>query len=690
LAEAQARYSLAYLYFLENKFTEASTVLEQVHDEFESFGDAKSAAVANLDLVEIDLHLNQYGSAVLLGSQLSGLFRKLGMRYEEAKINYFTAWAHISMGDFKPAARALKATKALFQREGNKLWLGVVEAAFSKMYLGERRPVLAASKARSAIRLFKLSGDERRRIDAEIALTEAVILSGDFRKGVRLAQRILKGKLVSYQKYETATLAGKGYYTLGEFREALEMFREAVRQVEQMLTGLYPDEVQFFFVLDKLEAYNLMVDCQLRLGEVDSALMTTLTGLRTVNSRKVADALLKKEIPARLLETREQLRAAMNRTFVSPGESGSTRGFESSLSVEEKIWANEKRIRALQYESGRRRIPRPPRLSEIQASLRADEVLLTPIVGPDSLGAFKTTRSGNEYIRYSISRSGLAVLLRKVHFLLERSVFNYRSDKLNDKSVDFYLNRLSEELIEPLHLARSESSLIVMVQDLFAQVPFVALPGLSAPSRTVKLTLTPDSIINRDSRRTDFTRKRNAVFGVSSEVLPQIEAETKEICRRFKSACSFKDGRASVEQLTGELSEADGFVHIAAHASRSSENPLFSRILMSDGPFFPFDLFGSGVRSALITLSGCQTAAPGLYYGNSFSLARAFYLAGSKFVLASLWPVSDKFSRIYMTEFYAALQKDSDIFAAYRHAVSKVRGITDNPAYWGAFILLGI
>jgi CHAT domain-containing protein len=43
-----------------------------------------------------------------------------------------------------------------------------------------------------------------------------------------------------------------------------------------------------------------------------------------------------------------------------------------------------------------------------------------------------------------------------------------------------------------------------------------------------------------------------------------------------------------------------------------------------------------------------------------------------------------------MTEFYATLQKDSDIFAAYRQAVSKVRGITDNPAYWGAFILLGI
>ena len=145
-----------------------------------------------------------------------------------------------------------------------------------------------------------------------------------------------------------------------------------------------------------------------------------------------------------------------------------------------------------------------------------------------------------------------------------------------------------------------------------------------------------------------------------------------------------------MSRLAEHLKDADGFVHIAAHASRSSENPLFSRILLSDGPLFPFDLFEGGVGEALVTLSGCQTAAPGLYYGNSFSLARAFYLAGCRFVLASLWPVSDKLSMIFMTEFYAALQQDSDIFAAYRLAVRKARCVDDNPAHWGAFILLGI
>ncbi len=693
LAETQARYSLAYLYFLENKFTEASTVLEQVHDQFESFGDVKSAAVANLDLVEIDLHLNQYGSAVLLGSNLSSLFRKLGMRYEEAKIEYFTAWAHISMGDFKPAARSLKAARSLFQKEGNKLWLGVVEVAFSKMYLGERQIARASEKAESAITLFKQSGDERRTVDAEIALAEVVLSSKNYQSAIELTEEILKSKLVSYQRYRAATISGKAHYALGNFGKAAKQFRLAVDQVEQMLTGLYPDEVQFFFVLDKLEAYHLMVDCLLRLGKLDSALMTTLSGLRTVNSRKIPDARLKKEIPAALLETRERLRAAMNRTVMNPSEGSSTRGVETSLSVEQKIWANERRIRSLQYGSEKNRIARIPRLSEIQASLHDNEVLVTPSVGPDTLGIFRTTRRENRYIPCTISRQGLSVLLRKVHFLLERSVLNWRSSEQADESIDFYLGQLSSELVDPLDLQESEDTLIIMVQDLFSQVPFAALPGLSqnAPvPKEVKLALSPDAVIRRNSAGIEFSERRNSVFGVSSALLPQIDREVGEIGRLFSEVRVYRDEDATVEQLIDQLSRADGFVHIAAHASRSSENPLFSRILMGDGPFFPFDLFGRGVSSALVTLSGCQTAAPGLYYGNSFSLARAFYLAGSKYVLASLWPVSDKFSMIYMTEFYSALHQNADIFDAYRHAVTKVRAISENPAYWGAFILLGI
>ncbi|MBD3218970.1 MAG: CHAT domain-containing protein, partial [candidate division Zixibacteria bacterium] len=195
------------------------------------------------------------------------------------------------------------------------------------------------------------------------------------------------------------------------------------------------------------------------------------------------------------------------------------------------------------------------------------------------------------------------------------------------------------------------------------------------------------------NRRQSFKfgkNKKPAIFAPENSSLPLINIEGKKIREHFKNAELFEEGRASCGNLQEALGSTEGFVHIAAHASRSSENPLFSRIIMDDGPFFPFDLFGATVNSTLITLSGCQTAAPGVFYGNSFSLAKAFYQSGARYVLASLWPVSDKISVVFMDEFYRALAEEGDIFAAYHQALKKTRNLNLNPAFWSPFVLLGI
>ncbi len=205
----------------------------------------------------------------------------------------------------------------------------------------------------------------------------------------------------------------------------------------------------------------------------------------------------------------------------------------------------------------------------------------------------------------------------------------------------------------------------------------------------IKMAVNPDSLLARARALHGFGNRRNAVFAISSDSLPSTGAEASRIKEIFKKANLYIDEKAVSDKLLYEIRNSDGFIHIAAHASRSSENPLFSRILLGDGPFFPFDLFQSGIRAELITLSGCQTAAPGLYYGNSFSLAKSFFQAGAKYVLATLWPVSDKISMLFMNRFYDSLKRKKSIFTAYLDAVNEIKGITDNPAFWGSFILLG-
>ena len=65
LAADKAEYSLAYLYFLDDKYTQALKTFDKVLDKFINAGDNKSVAVTRLDLVEINIHLNQFGSAVM-------------------------------------------------------------------------------------------------------------------------------------------------------------------------------------------------------------------------------------------------------------------------------------------------------------------------------------------------------------------------------------------------------------------------------------------------------------------------------------------------------------------------------------------------------------------------------------------------------------------------------------------------
>ena len=144
---------------------------------------------------------------------------------------------------------------------------------------------------------------------------------------------------------------------------------------------------------------------------------------------------------------------------------------------------------------------------------------------------------------------------------------------------------------------------------------------------------------------------------------------------------------ATSAALFAELARRDGLVHVAAHATQSYENHLFSQILLADGPLYSFDLFRRRVASSLVVLSGCQTGDPGLYYmGDSVSIAQSFLTAGAKNVIASYWPVSDEVTCAFMDRFYERLCREN-VFSALRAAISEMRGETDRLRHWAAFYL---
>ena len=79
--------------------------------------------------------------------------------------------------------------------------------------------------------------------------------------------------------------------------------------------------------------------------------------------------------------------------------------------------------------------------------------------------------------------------------------------------------------------------------------------------------------------------------------------------------------------------------------------------------------------------------------GESLSgLARAFFSAGARTVLATHWPVADAETTTLMKSFYGQLKAQDSTFAtALRAAQSELRDnpATSHPIFWGPFVLIG-
>src|SRR5262249_10882378 len=98
------------------------------------------------------------------------------------------------------------------------------------------------------------------------------------------------------------------------------------------------------------------------------------------------------------------------------------------------------------------------------------------------------------------------------------------------------------------------------------------------------------------------------------------------------------------------------------------------------------------LRSDLVVLSACRTAQGRVLAGEGVqSLARAFFHAGARSLVASLWDVGDRRTAPLMTAFYRRLAAGSTKAEALREA--KLELLRENPDLaprsWAPFVLIG-
>jgi CHAT domain-containing protein len=134
-------------------------------------------------------------------------------------------------------------------------------------------------------------------------------------------------------------------------------------------------------------------------------------------------------------------------------------------------------------------------------------------------------------------------------------------------------------------------------------------------------------------------------------------------------------------------------------------NPMFSRIALApggtglsddDGSLEVHEVLGLHIRSPLVFLSGCETAAGaawsgGFGRGEDYStLAQAFLYAGALTVVATLWRIEDESAAVFADHFYGLLQQMN----APDALADAQRKMLRDPAYrapyfWAAYQIAG-
>jgi hypothetical protein len=239
---------------------------------------------------------------------------------------------------------------------------------------------------------------------------------------------------------------------------------------------------------------------------------------------------------------------------------------------------------------------------------------------------------------------------------------------------------LDDALIRPW---RSDRGLVVVSCPEVSALPWAVLPSMRGRPFTVAPSLT--SFARRGmSARTDGEALAGGV-GVHVSVgpgVPRAAAEGQAIVDTWGATARLvqPSGR---DELVAALARP-GIVHVAAHGTHQVESPLFSSLVLHDGPVFAHELQPTGVRADHVVLSACEvgltTPRPG---HESLGLALSLLSLGARSVVAAVAPVPDDVAATTMTRHHELLASGLPSDEALARAVAE----TDDVA--AAFLNLG-
>jgi tetratricopeptide (TPR) repeat protein len=245
--------------------------------------------------------------------------------------------------------------------------------------------------------------------------------------------------------------------------------------------------------------------------------------------------------------------------------------------------------------------------------------------------------------------------------------------------------------------ARLGDAILGSAQEFLGDRPVVMVP----PSRLQALPwgLVPsfaDRPVNVAPSAASWLRARRLRPPADRRVVlvlgPGLSAGRTEVMRlaeQYPDATVLADGDATAEKVLRELDGA-WIAHIAAHGTFRSDSPLFSSLLLDDGPLTVYDFERLRRAPYRMVLSSCDSGlAKPVGADELLGLSSSLIPLGAAGILASVVPVNDPATAPLMLALHGNLREGQSLAAAFAGARAEARGDPVAVAAGRSFVALG-
>lgn len=242
--------------------------------------------------------------------------------------------------------------------------------------------------------------------------------------------------------------------------------------------------------------------------------------------------------------------------------------------------------------------------------------------------------------------------------------------------------RLDNVLLAPLARQLADRPLVLVPTDLLHALPWSTQP--SCAGRPV--TVSPSAALWFAARSAGRSGPAVVVAGPG---LPGARAEAAAVAAIHSTKPL--DGPAATVAATITALNGAGLAHLAAHGRVHPDNPLFSALLLADGPLTAYDLERLPRLPRLVILAACDSGRLAVRAGDELlGLAATLLSRGAGQIIAAVVPLPDAETSPLMIELHRLLASGEEAATALAKAQEQVaRDARPAAAAAAGFVCLG-